>query len=341
MKFDKSLVEKYLNNQCTPKEARAVLDWFDTEEGQHFLEQHIAYKLQQTEDKSHFLFKDPVDSEKLLANIYQKESQYASIGQAIVGSAPFDLSPQKRSWPLFVAACISLFLLTGAIYWFVMPTERIYHTSFGETRQITLPDQSVVTLNANSTLKVADTNWEGQKPREVWLEGEAYFSVVHTHNHRKFLVHTPKQFSVQVLGTEFNVTTRKAHSRVVLNSGSIQLHIQEQGEENTILMKPGEAVEFEENSAYYVKKEVNPVQYSAWKENKLIFDQTSIEELVQILKDNYGISVLITDKTLLRQTISGSFPSDDVDLLLEGLSRLLTIEVIREGNLVKFQQIHD
>jgi ferric-dicitrate binding protein FerR (iron transport regulator) len=51
-----------------------------------------------------------------------------------------------------------------------------HRTAFGKQKEIILPDQSVVILNGNSSIRYAAA-WNSEKAREVWLEGEAYFAV--------------------------------------------------------------------------------------------------------------------------------------------------------------------
>lgn len=112
-------------------------------------------------------------------------------------------------------------------------------TAYGKTERITLPDQSVVLLNANSVLSYND-KWTDNKTREVWLAGEAYFEVKKSdaRGNAKFVVHTD-QLSVEVLGTEFNVNNRRGKTQVVLNAGKVRL-TSDTTLEKEIIMAPGE-----------------------------------------------------------------------------------------------------
>jgi ferric-dicitrate binding protein FerR (iron transport regulator) len=110
-------------------------------------------------------------------------------------------------------------------------------TSFGKQKEIVLPDQSVVILNGNSSVRYAAA-WNTEKAREVWLEGEAYFSVQHTQNHQKFIVHTHDGFQVEVLGTKFSVNNRKKATSVVLQEGKVKVS----DASSTYIMQPGEMV---------------------------------------------------------------------------------------------------
>ena len=207
-------------------------------------------------------------------------------------------------------------------------------TAYGETKKITLPDGSIVTLNANSTLSFAE-DWSGKIVREVWLDGEAFFSVVHTLTHQKFIVHTDDFLQVEVLGTEFDISRRKKKTRVVLQSGSIKLNISDSSERNqpetSFLMRPGELVEFDEASERYIKKEVDPEVYSSWKTNRLLLDKTSLREILQLLETNYGFEIRSVDSDLLNIEVSGSIPLGDTDVLLQRIAQTFEIKISRSG----------
>ena len=74
---------------------------------------------------------------------------------------------------------------------------------YGETLWVDLPDSSRVHLNSGSSLKFK--NRFDQDFRKVYLDGEAFFDV-QAHPSHPFWVDTPA-FSVQVLGTQFNLNT--------------------------------------------------------------------------------------------------------------------------------------
>src|SRR5690606_4200493 len=119
-----------------------------------------------------------------------------------------------------------------------------------------------IILNGNSRISYKK-RWGMNGVREVILNGEAYFAVSHTVNQQKFIVHTSDGVHVEVLGTEFTVSNRPHKTRVVLNSGTIQLNIKDQQIEEKFTMLPGDLVEFEDSPLNYEKRKVNPEVYSS------------------------------------------------------------------------------
>jgi transmembrane sensor len=204
-----------------------------------------------------------------------------------------------------------------------------YRTEFGETKKILLPDSSTVILNSNSRLTF-DKNWNQQSAREIWLDGEAYFSVVHKLDHQPFKVLTSGGVAVEVLGTTFNVYHRSVETKVVLNTGQITLSFPVDKKEKKILMKPGELVEYKVNK--YSKRVVDPDMYAAWTEKKIILDQTSLKEMIGIAENNYGIKIRVDSEKILQQTVSGSMPLSDADSFVTQVAMAFQLKVIKEND---------
>ncbi|MBW8685026.1 FecR family protein [Chitinophaga rhizophila] len=318
--LDPSLLHKYEHNQCTPEEYERVLEWFSTPEGREYLDAAIMRELESEEPAS-----------------LMPSSQAADLYQRILdttGQEQLQHRRNRRFTGLKVAAMISGAILLAYGGWMFTGRQRstIFHTAYGEVRTVVLPDQSVVTLNGNSTLRYAGT-WDGDSQREVWVEGEAFFSIKPSAVPRSFLVHTASDMNVEVLGTSFNLVDRHGRMQVVLNSGKVRLHSSKTPEE-TVIMQPGDLVEYKEQVRIKVKKHANPQQYSSWKTNNLQFENVSFAELAQLLEDTYGVKVEIKDTSLLHQEFTGTIPGQQIDMLLSGLSQLFHLKVNHVGNSV-------
>jgi len=235
------------------------------------------------------------------------------------------------------AAAAMLIFLVGAMYFYAdRKPWKEYRTSFGETRNFVLPDGSSVILNANSKLTLF-SDWSKDPAREIWLDGEAFFSVTHKSNNQLFQVHTQEGVTVEVLGTTFNVYDRTNGTKVVLNSGQIRLNLPTAAAPETIVMKPGEMVEYK--SQHYNKKAVDPQLYSAWTDNRIILNHTSLSEMVNMLKDNYGLDVVVDNPSLLQQTVSGSMPLGNADILLNQLSKAFQLKITRNNKIISIEEL--
>jgi transmembrane sensor len=273
------------------------------------------------------------------------EGKFLEIWEKISDSADrkvFDMtadSPTERSprygrvWYKIAAAFL---VATAAIaYVLVGHTDTIVvQTAFGESRTLFLPDSTKVTLNANSVLRyTSDFN---DKNREVWLDGEAFFAVVRKKDNQNFRVHTG-ELQVEVLGTRFNVNTRRGRSKVALEEGRVKLDIPDGGKNAELFMEPGELVEVSKDTRQVEKKKVEVSNYSSWRMNKLVFVAATLEEIAQLLEDNYGFKVKFKDEALKTQRFTGSAGVDDLSELVDKLNKVFDLNIQQEGNDVIFQ----
>ena len=233
----------------------------------------------------------------------------------------------------------TLLLALGLAYYFVgyRSSQRQVATGPNETRTLVLPDASVVTLNEDSELRYA-TIWDEEHSREVWLTGEAYFSVQHTAQDQKFIVYT-NQVAVEVLGTEFNVHSRDEHPEVTLTSGSVRLTTLQQDSVERITMVPGEQVVFTE-ARRFRKTKANVEVYTAWRQQELLLDSTPLSQVAELLHRQHGVTVVIQDSTLNDVTITGTYPNRDIDEVVAILADLLEadVRIERTGDQINMQR---
>lgn len=235
-----------------------------------------------------------------------------------------------RPWQKIAAVFIGFILAASVVFLLHRQNgNKEYITGFGESRTIILPDSSIVTLNANSTLIIA-SNWNQADSREVWLKGEAFFNVrkkTTSQGKVKFIVHT-NNLNVEVVGTSFNVNYRRGKTKVVLSSGKVQLNSTRLNEK--LSMEPGEMAELADNDKKIVKKTVNPTFYTSWRQNKLVFEKTTLQEIALLLEDNYGLVVEFKDKALAKEKMSGEVIIDNADDLLNIIAESLNIKITKQ-----------
>lgn len=238
--------------------------------------------------------------------------------------------PRRRRWiPYAAAAFIGLLIAAFAAFIFYPKGEVHHQTAMGELRTIELPDHSVVKLNVNSKIHYKD-NWDKTHPREIWVEGEAFFSVTHQSNNQTFVVHT-KDVDIQVVGTEFNVNTRRIKTQVVLSNGIVKLTLNKKSNQPVITMKPGDMIVYSAATTELVNKKVDPEAYSSWQQKVLSFNETPIAEVIRSLQDNMGITIQLEDSSFSGQTFTGSIPMDNIDVFFKTLSRSFEVHIDKTG----------
>ena len=244
-------------------------------------------------------------------------------------AAPGAASPPVRSinsrkvlrW---VAAAIFLITAGLGLFKYFQPGEPFIETRYAEIKNESLPDGSLVTLNADSKLTYGKT-WNEKGDREVWVSGEAFFEVKKTEQLSKFIVHAGN-FDIIVTGTEFNVVNRNGKTNVLLKEGSVIVRTTN-GTETT--MKPGDFVEFTNDRIQ--SKAAKDIQVLAWKDRKFIFEKTPMKEVGTSISELYGVEVRFGDDAVAADSISGILPNDNLDVFLELLQTTYNYEIIKSN----------
>ena len=318
------LFRKYLEGRLSEEEFEAFMAALRRAEDPNTYEQTLE-QLWQDAGKDFPLSQDA--SHRMLADFRHRRKEAIQSKKRIF---------LRKIW-YRAAAVVTLFAM-GVVLWLLLGGQQTleYATGYGETRTLTLPDGTTVVLNANSALSYQD-HWHPEQSREVWLDGEAFFSVVHTQNHQRFRVNVTEDFTVEVLGTEFNVKDRREKTQVVLNAGKVRLNIKEHDKTQTVTMHPGELVEFSGINQSLVKKQVNPELYDAWRHHKMIFEEMPLQEMVSVLEDNYGVSITIEDTTLANTRLTGAFPTHNLDMILTSLPTIVAMDVVKNEDGIIFK----
>ncbi len=182
-----------------------------------------------------------------------------------------------------------------------------YATAVGETRQITLPDNSLVTLNAMSSVTFSTDLWS--RERKVTLEGEAYFDV---EKGKSFQVITA-QGQVTVLGTRFTVKDRVGFYEVMCYEGRVEVK------------GVGQAVQLTQQNYYRKSGEsfIQAMQTSeaipAWLNRESSFQSVPLFEVAHELERQFGVGVKLEQVDTL-QRYTGKFPHDDLTTALQAIT---------------------
>jgi transmembrane sensor len=271
--------------------------------------------------------------ERLLATIRETENQNDT--PTIPLWSDTSERPWFHRWRGLAASLTGLLLLAAGGYFYLNQANNdpiILQTAYGENATFTLPDSSVVTLNGNTKLRHAP-NWDGQHNREVWVDGEAFFDVKHKVNNARFVVHTP-DLDVEVLGTRFNVFNRNDKTNVVLNSGKVKVNIMSEKDTNRVMMVPGETVEYFRKNKKVVKNQVNAEALTSWRNKVLVFENTPLYKVGEMIEDTYGVDVIFKENVKANQKLVGTIPSDNLDVLLTVLAKSSNLRISRNNNQV-------
>lgn len=324
---NKQLIFDHFADRITPLQRRLIEEWLADPD-------HKELYYQWLEEWENMNPQYAIDTETPLQNTLA--ALLADQKPFLDHSAPADRHRFLNQWQW--AAMLAGLLVLGGLY--ASRSYLLYHTvqtSFGEIRKVTLPEGSVVTLNANSLLRYPRFGF-GNQTRRVHLSGEATFAVQHLKNHARFIVSTDHQLDVVVLGTEFSVFSRPRGAKVVLQRGKVEIVRTQQPSAKPITLKPGDLVSLDSMGFWSMKHLARTDTYTAWREHRFAFDQTTLSEIANMLEETYGMHVRIADSALATRTVSGTFRTRTATELSQVIADLLEISVQHKGNQITFTE---
>ncbi|WP_282132410.1 FecR family protein [Cellulophaga baltica] len=234
-----------------------------------------------------------------------------------------DIPRKKSTASKYILAAVGFFITTLLIVFYNFQENKTYvvqKTGFGETINLTLSDGTTVVLNGNSELQ-----YEIENPRNVMLQGEAYFKVKSKLSTKaKFWV-TTNDLKVEVFGTHFNVNTRDEKTKVLLDEGSIQLELKNGSRKK---MKPGEIATYSNKSDLFSHKIINSkLDYSFWREETFVFNNISLLEVMHYLENSYGVTTEFKDEKSKKIMLTGGIPNGNLNICIKAIEKSAGIKI--------------
>lgn len=232
------------------------------------------------------------------------------------------------SWrPVLYRVAATLTIIAVVAYLIVLQTDRpvvneipamlTSMTKRGQKLTVRLPDGTIVRLNSRSKLVFPEKF--ASDTRQVALEGEGYFEVVHDPS-SPFIV-TTSHSTVQVLGTSFNINEKNERAtEITLVSGKVEVS-SSQG--SSVRLKPNQQAVIRSVDAAIDTAHVDVSKFIEWKDDVLRFDGTPMTEVVDRLEDWYGAEIVIRDKALEGCRITARYDSESLENVLKSFEFML------------------
>ena len=230
-----------------------------------------------------------------------------------------------------IAAMAILFIGVVAIIHSITNSITTY-TSYDSTLKVQLPDNSLVYLNKNSSLKVSKQF--NNKTRTVELTGEALFEVEKDKN-VPFIVELKKGLLVKVLGTSFNLRTYNSDntSELKVLRGKVVF----EKDENHIIIEKGKQINYNfETQSFSKAKPINK-NMIAWHTKKFEFNNTPIEEVIVSLERFIGKNITMP-KNIVDVRYTGTFENPTEKEIAEVISLALGWDYKISKNSISFNK---
>ena len=231
-------------------------------------------------------------------------------------------------WSLAVSLALLAMALAGTGTWLMTGGGVTYKTGIGEQRTLILADGSTVMLNALTTVRVHMT----REIREVVLvRGQAYFHDTDDPG-RPFVVRTGGS-TVRAIGTAFDVDQESDRTVVTVLAGQVAVAKSFAWIESvdrhellgklagpadklkTVLVSAGEQVTVSAQNIP-APNSVDVAAIAAWREQRLVFDDTPLEKVAQQFNLYSKRRLVIADPALRSVGVTGEYSASDPAALI-------------------------
>ena len=259
---------------------------------------------------------------------WNKFDTYPSLSQEKIDSLYCHLHKKMKISPFYkitrhwgqIAASILLLFASGlTILYYIQHQELqtlaeqdvIVRSGDSGTSQVSLPDGTLVRLNANSSLTYQQNF--GQNNRKVKLSGEGYFEVK-KNTEKKFIVNTG-YIDVTVLGTKFNLYAYE--DKDIIEMALVEGHVNVSTSKppyQTICVKPNNKYDNKLN----IEKTTTKIE-TAWLNKELVFREEKLENVFQCLSRKFRVKFSIDSSISVDDVYTGAFDDEKIEDILEVL----------------------
>jgi ferric-dicitrate binding protein FerR (iron transport regulator) len=315
-KMDEILIIKFIAGQATPEEQLKVIEWIESSE----------------ENKKHFSqLKNLTVASDILSEDYRKKEL------------------QRRQtvkkfyiWSFRVA---SIIIIALSFFYFGrtnehkawIETSKQQNTEIkvplGESVSISLPDGSTVDLNSGSKFRYSGLY--GVDSREVYLDGEGYFSV--KKGDKKFIVKTAI-LNVEVFGTVFNVSAYKEDRQVSTSLYSGKVEVRNFSKSESIVLKPNSRYTFDKITE---KSDVRSItKKQNWTESYFVAERDDIDSFVKKIERKYKVKIIVDPRLSGKCLYTGTFRGESLEDILNNMAMASPIKYeIKYDNTVVIEPI--
>ncbi|MFN8254410.1 MAG: FecR family protein [Bacteroidales bacterium] len=320
------LVVKFLTGEATAEEKQQLFSWAN----ENYENKKLYVQLKDIWEATHAL------TDKRFGN----DKAWETIRQRI----EIQISTKKKEERLRILQSIirvaAIVVITFGITWLgfrvnknnqhlVSKNEII--VPLGSKTQMLLPDGSRVWVNSGSSLSyTSDFN---DTSRIVRLTGEAYFEVVKNPD-KPFVVKTGS-LDIKAYGTVFNVKSYPEDNYIeaLLVKGEVTVFGEKDNKVLAKLVPNQKTIYFKENAHVAFEKKVEKVEktpeqekiltinpkvqmvlvetrvenFTAWKDQNLVFNSETFDEIVVKLERWYGVNIEVMDESIKSERFTGKF----------------------------------
>jgi transmembrane sensor len=324
----KQLIARFLSGEASEEEKLELKSWIDGSEENFRLFEHFekVWKLSPQSDNIVF------NQQEAWKNIQEKIRLETNSGQTMVVT---EKNLSLRKYFLIVSAAAAILILAFILQPFITnsPKAKVisHFAQENKLEKIILDDSSTVFLKRGAVLSY-DDNYNS-KNRLVQLEGEAFFDVK-SNAALPFRIETALG-QIEVIGTSFNVLSDVENGafKVSVISGKVKMEAPP-GSNESIILGANEQGIYEAASLRLQKQALTDMNFLAWKTGLLIFEQTSLADVIETLAGTFNLSIE-SSRDLSDLRLTARFNNEKPEDIFKTLSILYDLDIQFSDKIVK------
>jgi len=301
---------------------------------ENWLAQNQEHQQQYTQ--AHALWASMENAQELIDNTF--DSAHANIIQiaeqpkvVIENNKVANKKVDSKSLRVYaVAASIVMMAALGILFFqnlspIPIDTTVSYATKIAEVRDIVLPDSTVVTLGARSTI-ITDFS---QDLRQVTLTtGEAFFAV--SENPKRPFIVLADNTHVRVVGTKFGVRYGVQEVKVAVQEGIVDvkaIKLSKDAKAQTNRLTAGEEIISLANGTTITHKR-SQQRIATWRKGRLVYADESLREVIADANRYHDGNITLATQKIGDLRVTASFRTDQIDQMIRSLAVALELDVI-------------
>jgi transmembrane sensor len=341
--IDWVLVARYLNHSCTAEERRAVMAWAaqDPANARGLDEARRVWEATGELPDSWDVVRGWLALEERLDAIDAGRTAGATAAPRRGRPAHAIRVLRTRGTHALLAAAAAIVVAVGVTVTSLRlraplaVAGREYATAAGEQLNVTLIDGTRVALAPESRLRVPAAY--GRATREVALDGEAFFRVVHD-SARPFHVRARgadardvgTAFDVRAYGSDSAVEVAVAEGRVAVSA------VATAGRQGvTSSLGAGDLATVTPAGHIGMVHEADLGPFVGWTDGELVFHETPLGDVVPVLERWYGVTIVVTDPALARRPIYATYTMQSMTDVLTQVTSTVGAHYTQQGRVIK------
>ncbi len=322
-----SKITTYLAGECTPAEQQVIAG---------LIQSDVEYR-----DAYHELKKIwDAPAIQPASDTYNIDAAWLNVSKHINDNALSLVHSQTVKKPVFLrmlkyAAGIAAVLLLAFAVSQVTSNKKEIMKSIASGSEISSPvalsDGSHIVLNSGSEVKYPEKF--GSDGREVYFWGEAFFEIASDPT-RPFVIETGDA-RIKVLGTSFNVKAYPGTgiTEVVVNTGTVLFYHVDNNDNilGQVILHKGDKGTFNHSTRKLDKMPNTDLNVISWKTNILVFNGTSLDEVMAVIGKKYDVNFHMDNSELSRLKLTAAFDNESLDSVLEVLSLVHKLQFTHNG----------